>query len=135
MRRKDRPLVIVLWLLGVSMLLAMFAVVMPMDWMASIHRWLDLGEMPQGPIVAYLARSLSLFYAVSGVMCLLLASDVERYRPLIRRLALLMVPVGGAMLGIDLTAPMPTSWTTGEGPPLIVIALLVFYLAGRGEAD
>jgi hypothetical protein len=58
-------------------------VFMPMSWMAATHRWLGLGEMPAGPIVEYLARSQSAFYALVGVLCLVMASDLDRYRPLV----------------------------------------------------
>jgi hypothetical protein len=34
--------------------------------MGAARRWLGLGEMPTGPVVEYLGRSLSAFYAVTG---------------------------------------------------------------------
>ena len=51
-------LAIVLRVVGVTTLLALFAVVMPMPWMVATHRWLGLGEMPRDAVVEYLARSL-----------------------------------------------------------------------------
>jgi hypothetical protein len=35
---------------------------------------------------------------------------------------------GFVLLGIDLAAGMPTSWTLGEGPPTIVVGLVVLGL-------
>ena len=84
MTKSDKALVILLRIVGVPALFALVAVVMPLSWMAATHRWLRLGEMPTGPVVEYLARSLSAFYAVMGALCLVLATDLERYRPLVR---------------------------------------------------
>ena len=64
MTRADTVLVILLrYFLGIPGLFALVAVVMPLSWMAATHRWLGLGEMPTGPVVEYLARSVSAFYA------------------------------------------------------------------------
>jgi hypothetical protein len=56
MSRRTKVLVVFLRIAGVGGLFALAAVVMPMPWMAAIHRWLGLGEMPTGPVVEYLAR-------------------------------------------------------------------------------
>jgi len=66
------------YLLGIGSLFALVPVFMPVSWMAGTHRWLGLGEMPTGPIVEYLARSLSAFYALVGA---LLADDRASYKP------------------------------------------------------
>ena len=54
------------WVGGVS-LLALVAVFMPYSWMDTIHQALGMGTLPAVPIVGYLARSLSLFYALMAV--------------------------------------------------------------------
>ena len=84
MTKTDKALVILLRFVGVGALFALVAVVMPSSWMAAAHRWLGLGEMPTAPVVEYLARSLSAFYALVGALCLVLTTDLERYRPLVR---------------------------------------------------
>ena len=61
-------------------LFALVPVVMPWSWMAATHRWLGLGEMPTTPVVEYLARSLSAFYALVGALCLAMASDLRHKR-------------------------------------------------------
>ena len=60
MTKTDKALVILLRIVGVPALFAVVAVVMPTSWMAATHRWLELGKMPTGPVVEYLARSLPL---------------------------------------------------------------------------
>jgi hypothetical protein len=84
MTKSDKVLVLLLRFVGVPALFALVAVFMPSSWMAATHRWLGLGEMPTGPVVQYLARSLTAFYALFGALCLVVAGDVERYRPLVR---------------------------------------------------
>jgi len=84
--------------------------------MAATHRWLGLGEMPTGPVVEYLARSLSAFYALVGALCLVMTSDLERYRPLVRFLSLTLALMGAIFTWVDLAAGMPAWWSAGEGP-------------------
>jgi len=91
--------VILLRFLGVSALFALVAVFMPGSWMAATHCWLGLGEMPTGPVVEYLARSVSAFYALFGALCLVVASDLERYRPLVRFLGVTFPVMGVVALG------------------------------------
>ncbi len=126
---KTNWLVILLRVGGASSLLALVAVFMPMSWTAGVHGWLGLGEMPTAPVVAYLARSVAVFYALFGALLLVLAGDIERYRPLVRFLGILVALVGVVLAGIDLSAPMPWWWTLAEGPPTIGTGILIFYLA------
>jgi hypothetical protein len=53
-------------------------------------------------VVEYLARSLSAFYAVTGALCLLVASDLERYRPLVRFQGVAFAVMSVVLLGVDL---------------------------------
>ena len=118
-----RPLVRVL---GVAF--ALLAVFMPSSWMAATHRWLGLGEMPTGPVVEYLARDLSAFYALVGALLLVMASDLERYRPLVRFFALAFIVLSILFTGVDLAAGMPWWWTASEGPGGVVFGALLFVL-------
>src|SRR5690349_9468991 len=98
MTRADKAMVLLLRFVGVGAMLALLAVFMPSSWMAATHRWLGLGEMPTGPVVEYLARSLSACYAVIGALCLVLAADLERYRPLARFLGVAFALVSAVLL-------------------------------------
>ncbi len=128
---RTKVLAILLRFLGVTGLFALVAVFMPMSWMASVHRWLGLGEMPTGPVVEYLARSLSAFYAFFSVICLALAADVERYRPLVRLVGLLVALMGAVLIGVDLAADMPWQWTVSEGPPEVAFGAVIFVVARK----
>jgi hypothetical protein len=129
MTKSDKALVILLRFVGVSALFALVAVFMPFSWMAATHRWLGLGEMPDGPVVEYLARSLSAFYAVMGALCLVVATDLERYRPLVRFLGVVFALMSVVFLAVDLSAGMPWWWTASEGPGGVVFGVLLFVLA------
>ena len=58
MTKSDKALVLLLRFVGVSALLALVAVFMPVSWMAATHRRLGPGEMPTAPVVEYLAHFL-----------------------------------------------------------------------------
>src|SRR5262245_22626666 len=129
MTRADKALVILLRFVGVGALFALVAVFMPLSWMAATHRWLGLGEMPTGPVVEYLARSVSAFYALVGALCLVVAADLERYRPLVRFLGMAFALMSVVLLGVDLAAGMPWWWSASEGPGGVLFGALMFLLA------
>src|SRR5215472_19339881 len=130
MTKSDKVLVILFrYLLGIGSLFALVPVVMPFSWMVATHGWLGLGEMPTGPVVEYLARSLSAFYAIMGTLCLVLATDLERYRPLVRFLGVAFALMSVVLLGVDLAAGMPWWWSASEGPGGVVFGALLFVLA------
>jgi hypothetical protein len=131
MAKTDKLLAILLVVFGVGGLFALIAVFMPMSWMAAIHRWLGLGEMPTGAVVEYLARDLSAFYALVSALILVVASDLARYRPLVRYLGLAIAAISLVFLGVDLVAGMPWWWSAFEGPPGVAFGIVVFFLAGR----
>jgi hypothetical protein len=133
MTKSDRALVLLLRIVGVGALFALIPVLMPMSWMVATHRWLGLGEMPTGPVVEYLARSLSAFYAVMGALCLVLTTDLERYRPLVRFLGVAFALMSVALFGVDLAAGMPWWWSASEGPGGAVFGALLFVLARPGQ--
>jgi hypothetical protein len=123
---------------AVGGLFALVPVFMPWSWMAATHRWLGLGEMPTGPIVEYLARSLSAFYALVGALCLAMASDLDRYRPLVRFFGVCLALLGIVFTVVDLAAGMPWWWTALEGPGAVPIGALVYVLARpvhRGDSS
>ena len=88
MRNPERLLTWLLRLAGLMMAAAVFAVFMPRAWMAACHeRLLGLGPFPAGPMIEYLARARSGFYAIAGVVLIVVSADVRRYGPVIATLA------------------------------------------------
>ena len=120
---------------GIIVLLALPAALMPTAWMDATHAALGLGELPRGPIVEYLTRSLSALYAGWGVILLFLARDVRRYAPLLVLLAILGIVFGLGMLALDLWAGMPTPWTAFECPFILLVSAAQYLLARRVMAE
>ena len=104
---------------------------MPVEWMASTHARLGLGEFPRGAVTEYLARSVAAFYGFHGVLLFVVATDPVRFKPIVTYLSAFNIIFGLMMIAIDLNAGMPTWWTVGEGPPVIVIGLLLALLNSR----
>ena len=125
------------WLLRISggvELCAVPFIFIPVAWMDAVHdRVLGFGPLPAGPIVEYMARSLSIMYAIHGAVVFRVSFDVARFRPLITFLGGLHVVIGLAVLGTDLSAGLPWWWVAGEGPGIAVGGVLVLVLARAGD--
>jgi hypothetical protein len=124
---------LVLVIAGVSRLCALPAVFLPVSSMDFFHRQLGLGPLPEGPIVQYLARSLSFFYAAFGSLTLVLAYDLKRYAPLVTWWGIAAIVFGLLLCGIDLAAGMPTSWMLGEVVFTIAAGAAVLLLQWRSR--
>jgi hypothetical protein len=117
--------------LGVVALFALVAVFMPYSWMNYIHRALGMGILPAEPIVGYLARSLSLFYALMGGLLLVCSFDLHRHRAVLCYTGAAFVVFGMVMWGVDFVEGMPGFWKRGEGPIVIVFGAAILILALR----
>jgi len=87
--------------------------------------------MPDAPIVSYLARSLSAFYAVVGAITLFISFDIRRYHSFVKLWAIIVTVMGFVLLGIDIVSGMPMSWTLGEGPPTLAIGAALLFCQRR----
>jgi hypothetical protein len=97
-----------LW--GAPPLLAIVAFVMPHSWMAAVHAWLGMSQLPDKPILDYLARYASAFSVFYGVLLFVLASDVYHYARLITVQAVMIMAFSAAGAVFGLRAGMPTWW-------------------------
>jgi hypothetical protein len=131
--KEERILAYVLRGLGAIDLLAVLAVFLPIETMAAIHAWLGMGKLPDVPIVGYLTRSLSVLYALHGATILVLSSDVRRYAPVIKFLAVVALAHGIALFVIDLIVGMPSFWSMAEGPAITAEGTVVLLLLTRAE--
>ncbi len=132
---------LLLWMLRIDAAVVLCAApcaLLPFSWMDTVHRdWLGLGPLPDAVITRYLARSLSLLYAMHGVVVLCVTLDWARYRPLVPVLIWLNIIFGCAMFAVDLDAGLPWWLTYGEGPSIAaygVAALFVYRRANRSRA-
>ena len=124
----DRILKLVLQINGWIMATAVFAVFLSHDQMATIHQWLGLGKFPDAKIVDYLARSLSGFYAILGVLYIALARDIHAYASIITLAAWVSICFGIGSIIINLQLGFPAWWTWGEGPFIILYGVAILWL-------
>ena len=120
-----RLLAALLRLAGVITVTAFLAMLLPVDWMASTHRWLGLGVFPRVPVVEYLARSIAALYGFHGVLLLIIAQDPRRYRAIVWYVAIMNVLFGLMILAIDVAAGMPGYWSAAEGPPIVAFGVAI----------
>jgi len=127
----EKALVALLRASAALLLVAVVPAVMPLEWMAAIHRGIGLGELPTGPIVSYLTRSLSAMYAAHGALLLYVSFDVRRYLPVVKCLAVLGMVFGVGMLALDCLVGLPPWWIACEGPLIIALGAAVLWLAAE----
>jgi hypothetical protein len=112
--------------------------VMPVCWMDAAHRLLGMGPLPAGPVVGYLARSTSAFYAMVGGLLILVSFDIARHRRALAYLGAVHVAFGLALLATDIAEGMPLFWTLAEGPANAAIGVGILVLlrgSGRKTAE
>ena len=125
---RQRLLVALLRLAGTITASAFLTILLPVEWMASTHRWLGLGEFPRAPVIDYLARSIAALYGFHGVLLLIVSTDPVRYRAIVWFIAIMNVAFGLIVMAIDVHAGMPAWWTLGEGPPIIAFGIVMAIL-------
>lgn len=129
----DRALFWLMRLNAAVLLCAAPCVSLPFNWMDAVHREMLGAPLPDLPITRYMARSLSLLYATSGLITLFVTLDWQRYRPAVAFIAWLHVLFGAGMVAIDWEADMPWWWLAAEGPPLIGMGFLMLWLYRRAS--
>jgi hypothetical protein len=131
MYRHERFLKLFLRIIGTAALFALIAVVMPYSWMNAIHNWLGMGELPSEPIVGYLARSTSAFYALLGGLFWVVSFDLHRHKLVLCYLGVVIVIFGAALFIIDLLEGMPILWSLTEGPFNLIFGIVILIMSYR----
>ena len=121
----------ILILSGAFLIMALLAMLLPVETMSQIHNGLGLGEFPDQAISVYLARSTSLLYGIHGVLMLYTGLTLNHHWRLVWVFGWLHVTIGISMLIIDLLAPMPWYWICGEGPPVAALGVLILVLGKK----
>jgi hypothetical protein len=91
--------------------------------------------LPSDPVVGYLARTLSLFYALLGGLLWFVSLDLQRYRPVLRYLAWGIMIFGVFVWRIDFVENLPAFWKHAEGPIVLCYGALLLVLTGRIRQD
>jgi len=126
---------LLLRLFGTSSLLALIFVAAPRGWMLDIHADLGMGDMPDAPVVWYLARSTSAFYAMLGGLFWTLSFDPVRYRPVLSYLGAAIVCFGLALFVIDYLEGLPAFWWLWEGTVVTAFGVAILRLTPRNGKD
>lgn len=137
MTNQDRFVQVLLRVIGTAGLLAIPFVMVPYGWMDVIHRALGMGTLPDAPIVGYLARSASAFYAILGGLLWTISLDLHRHRLVLGYIGAAVVVFGAAVLVVDFVEGMPLWWSLWEGPLNVVFGAVFFWfsrLLGAREA-
>ena len=103
MSKAELWLKLLLRVVGVSAVLAVVPAIMPQAWLV----WcVDKAEPGTGVrlLITYLARLLSAYYALLGVLLLVFAGDVCRYTPAIRTVAIWCLLAATFLIGSLLIA-------------------------------
>ncbi|HJO02496.1 MAG TPA: hypothetical protein QGG47_00825 [Acidobacteriota bacterium] len=132
---RESLLKLVLRIIGGVSLTALVLVVAPYTWMNAIHDgWLGMGELPSLPVVGYLARSTSAFYALLGGLMILVSGDPRAHRSVLLYIAWATTALGIALFFIDRSEGLPPAWSLWEGPFVAAVGLLLVWLV-RGLAS
>lgn len=131
MAGEERLLKLFLRVIGTAAVFAIIAVVMPYSWMNAIHKWLGMGKLPAEPIVGYLARSTSAFYAILGGLFWVVSFDICQHRAVLLYLGFVVVIFGAALFIIDLLEGMPLHWSLTEGPFNVAFGIVILVLSYR----
>ncbi len=124
------------WLLrvaGICELLAFFAVVMPRSWMEASHQWLGMGVMPEGAVLMFMIRQASYVYGMHGVSLLVLASDVERFRPLVVLNGVSFLLAAPVFFLIEYVEGMPLWWALTDAAACGLFGAALLWLTSRSQ--
>jgi hypothetical protein len=90
-----------------------------------------LGTLPDQPIVGYLARTLSAFYALLGGLLWVISFDLHRHRVVLGYLGLAFLAFGATAGWVDFKEGMPWFWRIAEAPVVIVFGCVILWLSLR----
>lgn len=90
-----------------------------------------MGELPDSPVVWYLARSTSALYAFLGGLFWTVSFDLERHRTVLVYLGAAVACLGIALLIVDWAEGLPLVWTVWEGPFVTVVGIAIWVLSRR----
>jgi hypothetical protein len=107
---KPRATAITLRIIALSQVAAFVVAFMPDAWIASLHTWLGLGQMPNSVFLRYIVRGAAWSQGAFGVLFWAMASDVVRYRPLVITVAALYLIASPTFYFVDSAVGLPLAW-------------------------
>lgn len=119
---------------GVSLSAVIFVFV-PYAWMNAIHQMLGMGALPSDPIVGYLARTVSAFYALLGGLLLILSFDVKKHKTVLTYVEIAFCLFGLVLLFVDWIEGLPLFWKAGEGRIVFLLGVAMLFFNNRIHMD
>ena len=135
MTTHERNLQLFIRIIGTSALLALPCVALPYALMDAVHQWLGMGRLPAEPVVGYLARSTSAFYAMLGGLLWLVSFDLRRNHLVLCYLGGVFISFGMILFVVDLVEGLPLFWRLGEGPLDAGFGIVILWLSYRIGQD
>ena len=135
MTNEERLFRLLLRIVGSAALLAIPFVFVPYAGMNAIHEGLGMGQLPHAPVVGYLARSASAFYAILGGLLWVLSSDLRRHRLVLVYLGIAILLFGLVLFAVDFLEGMPLWWSLWEGAVNTVFGTLILVFSCRLGRD
>ncbi len=129
----ESRLALLLRLIGAASLTALIFICVPYSWMDSIHAQLGMGTLPAEPVVGYMARSLSAMYAFFGGLFWVISFDLPRHRSVLLYIGGATAVLGVALGAIDWVEGMPLFWKSWEGPFVVALGLVIYYMSRKLE--
>ncbi len=120
-----RALKICLWIAGVSCLLSVFGMFLPVSAIESITRVFGGEAFPDSPMFLYAVRLMSATYAAAGVFYIILALRPMEYGLLVPFSGLAAVFVGVVCAITGLAVGMPLLWFLGDSASCTVLGVLI----------
>lgn len=117
-----------------AMGLAFLAAFLPTAWMLRSSTMLGIEPLPDLPLFQYLARSLSLLYALYGSLMWVTASDPRRFAPVVTYMAVGDVLFGTLVGALDLYVGMPVWWALTDFSMATTGGLVTLFLQRRAGA-
>jgi hypothetical protein len=96
--------------LAISQIVAFAIVFVPEAWIASLHGWLGLGQMPDAVFLRYVLRGAAWCQGAFGVLFWVMASDVVRHRPLVITTAVIYLVAAPTFYFMNAIAGLPRWW-------------------------
>ncbi len=120
-----RALKICLWIAGVSCLLSVFGMFLPVRLLESVAGVFGGEAFPDSPMFLYVLRVVSATYVAVGVFYVILAMHPVNYGVLVPFSGLAAVFVGVVCAITGLAVGMPLLWFLGDSASCTVLGVLI----------
>ena len=120
-----RGLKVCLWITGLSCLLSVFGIFLPISIFQNIAGFFGIEALPASPVFAYAMRIISATYVGIGVFFIILATAPMKYGPLVPFSAIATFLLGVVCAIAGLVTKIPTLWFMSDASACMVLGTLI----------